>query len=82
MREKPCRGCCGSGGAAPVPCLLTDFSKEAVRLAQLVLQEAGVEQSRLLECGINPFMSPRNAKSAQAGYDLPSFGNGFLYGAA
>jgi hypothetical protein len=71
------------GGAAPtpVPCLLTDYSKEAVRLAQLVLGEAGVEGSRLLECEINPFMSPHNAKSAQAGYDLPSFGNGFLYGA-
>lgn len=64
-----------------VPCLFSDYSNEAVRLAQAVLSQGGFPSGRMLEALPNPFLSPRNEKSSAAGYDVPSYGNGFLYGA-
>ena len=64
-----------------VPCLFTDYSNEAVRLAQAVLSQGGFPSGRMLTAVPNPFLCPRNEKSSAAGYDVPSFGNGFLYGA-
>jgi hypothetical protein len=64
-----------------VPCLFTDYSNEAVRLAQAVLSQGGFPSGRILPSVPNPFLCPRNEKSLAAGYDVPSYGNGFLYGA-
>jgi hypothetical protein len=65
-----------------VPCYFTDYSAEAARLGQQVLVEGGgVPPERLQPVTPNPFLSPKNEKSTEAGYDLPSFSNGFLYGA-
>ena len=64
-----------------VPCLFTDYSNEAVRLAQAVLSHGGFPSGRMLVAVPNPFLCPRNEKSSAAGYDVPSYGNGFIYGA-
>jgi hypothetical protein len=64
-----------------VPCLFTDYSNEAVRLARAVLSQGGFPSGRMLTAVPNPFFCPRNEKSSAAGYDVPSYSNGFLYGA-
>lgn len=65
----------------------TEIARIVGLLLQVVLEQAGISPSgtlepvQLLQATPNPFLCPRNEKSGEAGYDLPSFGNGFLYGA-
>eukprot|EP01048_Picozoa_sp_COSAG05_P008292 COSAG05_NODE_624_length_8276_cov_4.903265_9_plen_96_part_00 len=51
-----------------------------MRLAQRVLVEAGLVEAQLLEPAPNPFLCPRNEKSAEAGYQpCPYLPLGFTY---